>query len=325
MSSTTSTTPDAAIYKWADKTDGEFKRQVSSFRDWIGSERFPAEKGRYHLYVSLACPWAHRTLIVRALKGLQDVIGVTVVDYLMGPNGWHFSTPEETPGCSLDPYHNAKHVRDIYFKAEPTYSGRFTVPVLWDTKLHTIVNNESSEIIRMLNKEFNQWSSHPALDLYPEELAPVIDEINEWIYNDINNGVYKSGFATKQEAYEKNVHILFNSLDRVEAHLEGKTWLIGEKLTEADVRLFTTIIRFDPVYHGHFKCNLKSISANYPNLLKHTRRLYQVAGVADTVDMTHIKRHYYMSHLQINPTQVVSAWNGPDLANPKVESNVFAQ
>ncbi|KAF0691591.1 Aste57867_17220 [Aphanomyces stellatus] len=321
--STTAAAADAAsIYKWAGK-DGEFKRQVSSFRDWIGSPRFPAEKGRYHLYVSLACPWAHRTLIVRALKGLEDVIGITVVDYLLGPNGWHFSSPDETPGATLDTLNGAKFLREIYFKAEPTYSGRFTVPVLWDTKENTIVSNESSEIIRMLTKEFDAWSSHPQLQLYPDNLAAEIDAINDWIYNDINNGVYKSGFATTQDAYEKNVYVLFEALDRVEKHLEGKEWLVANTLTEADVRLFTTIVRFDPVYHGHFKCNLKTITDHYPNLLQHARRLYQVPGVAETVNMTHIKRHYYMSHIQINPKQVVSAWNGPDLASPKVPSKVL--
>ncbi|CAK4678914.1 unnamed protein product [Aphanomyces euteiches] len=276
------TKPDTTIHNFSDKQTGEFNRQVSSFRDWIGSERFPAEKGRYHLYVSLGCPWAHRTLIVRALKGHEDVISVTVVNYILGPDG-----------C-LDPHNNAKFLSEIYRKAEPNYVGRFTVPVLWDTKLHTI-------------------SIHPALDLYPEELAPAIDEINEWIYNDINNGVYKSGFATKQEAYEKNVHILFNSLDRVEAHLEGKTWLIGDKLTEADVRLFPTILRFDPAYHGQFKCNLKSIAANYPNI-----------SVADTVDYKHIKGCYYGGLVNLNPSGIIPVSNGPDLANPKVESDVLA-
>ncbi|KAJ3332873.1 S-glutathionyl-(chloro)hydroquinone reductase [Blyttiomyces sp. JEL0837] len=315
---------DAPMYKWADQKDGEFRRQVSSFRDSIGSPRFPAEPNRYHLYISLACPWAHRTLIVRALKGLENVIGLSVVDYLMTKDGWHFSTAEETPGAIPDSVNGAKFIKEIYFKAESNYSGRFTVPVLWDKKEQTIVNNESSEIIRMLNTEFNQWSSHPKLNLYPTDLAPEIDSINSWIYDEINNGVYKSGFATTQEAYSKNVKILFDALERVEKHLEGKEWLVGGKFTEADVRLFTTIVRFDPVYHGHFKCNLGTISHSFPNMLTWLRRVYQIPGIAGTVDMTHIKRHYYMSHIQINPTQVVPLWNGPVLDEPKVPSNVFA-
>ncbi|RQM25440.1 hypothetical protein B5M09_011832 [Aphanomyces astaci] len=267
MATSTSTPPGASsIYKWASQADGEFKRQVSSFRNWIGTDKFPAEKGRYHLYVSLACPWAHRTLIVRALKGLDHVIGYTVVDYLMGKDGWHFSSPEDTPGCNLDPFNHAKYVRELYFKAEPEYTGRFTVPILWDLKTHTIVNNESSEIIRMLNAQFNALATHPTLDLAPAALLSDIDAINEWIYHDINNGVYKAGFATKQDAYEKNVVALFAALDRVEAHLDGRVWLVQDQLTEADIRLFTTIVRFDPVYHGHFKCNLKTISSDYPNV-----------------------------------------------------------
>ncbi|OQR95650.1 glutathione S-transferase [Thraustotheca clavata] len=313
----------ASIYKWADQKDGQFRRQVSSFRDFIGSERFPAEKGRYHLYISWACPWAHRTAIVRKLKGLESVIGLSVVSYLMTKEGWHFSTPEETPGATIDEVNGAKFIREIYFKAEPEFSGRFTVPVLWDKKNNTIVNNESSEIIRMLNSEFNAFSTKPQLDLYPQTLRKEIDEINEWIYDGINNGVYKSGFATKQDVYETNVTKLFAALDRVEAHLDGKSWLIGEKFTEADVRLFTTILRFDPVYHTHFKCNLKTISHDYPNLLKHARRIYQIEGIVDTINMTHIKGHYYESHLHINPFGIVPLWNGPDLAHPKVESNVF--
>ncbi|EQC35326.1 glutathione S-transferase [Saprolegnia diclina VS20] len=326
MASTTTThQPEAkaAILNWADQKDGQFKRQVSSFRDFIGSERFPAEKGRYHLYISWACPWAHRTAIVRKLKGLESVIGLSVVSYLMGKDGWHFSTPEEEPGTIPDTVNGAKLVREIYFKAEPNYNARFTVPILWDTKHETIVNNESSEIIRMLSSEFNAFSSRPSLDLYPLALRPEIDELNAWVYDGINNGVYKSGFASTQDAYESNVYALFAALDRAEAHLENKAWLVGNTLTEADIRLFTTILRFDPVYHGHFKCNLKTISHDYPNLLQHARRVFQLDGVAETVNMTHIKRHYYMSHLQINPFAVVSAWNGPDLSTPVVESHVL--
>ncbi|KAJ3094902.1 hypothetical protein HDU97_007453 [Phlyctochytrium planicorne] len=298
----------APLYKfaqWSDlSTGGEFKRQQSSFRNFIGSPEYPAEKGRYHLYISLACPWAHRTLIYRKLKGLEDVISLSIVDYLMTKDGWHFSTAEETPGAIPDTVNGAKFIREIYYKANSEYKARFTVPVLWDKKTETIVNNESSEIIRMFNKEFNEFAKRPDLDLYPADLASAIDEINSWIYDQINNGVYKTGFATTQEAYDKNVKVLFEGLDRVESVLEGKTWLVGERFTEADVRLFTTIVRFDPVYHTHFKCNKKSISDNYPN-------------IAETVDMTHIKGHYYKSHIQINPFQIVPAWNGPVLDEPK--------
>ncbi|KAJ3218185.1 hypothetical protein HDU67_006447 [Dinochytrium kinnereticum] len=267
-------------------------------------------------------PWAHRTLIFRDLKGLQDVISLSVVDYLMTKDGWHFSSPEETPGAIPDTVNGAKFIREVYFKANPNYSGRFTVPVLWDKKTETIVNNESSEIIRMFNTGFNEFAMNPALDFYPKDLASQIDEVNAWVYDQINNGVYKSGFATTQDAYLKNVEILFDGLDRVEKMLEGKTWLVGDRITEADIRLFTTIVRFDPVYHTHFKCNKKTISDNYPNILRWTRQIYQIPGVAPTVDMTHIKRHYYMSHLQINPYQIVPVWNGPVLDEPRYPTNV---
>ncbi|KAI8618626.1 glutathione S-transferase omega-like 2 [Chytriomyces sp. MP71] len=306
-------TADAPLYKWAG-ADGEFRRQVSSFRDNVSAEgRFKPESGRYHLYISLACPWAHRTLIVRKLKGLESHIGLSVVDYIMTKDGWHFSTAEETPGCIPDTVNHAKFIREVYFKANSEYSGRFTVPVLWDTKEQTIVNNESSEIIRIFNKEFNNLSSKPELDLYPESLKVEIDAANEWVYDQINNGVYKSGFATTQDAYERNVQILFSGLDRVESILKTQDYLVGNQLTEADIRLFTTIVRFDPVYHGHFKCNLKTITHDYPAILRWLRTVYQIPGVKETVDFQHIKAHYYMSHLQINPNQIVPLWNGPDL------------
>ncbi|KAI8842545.1 glutathione S-transferase, partial [Chytridium lagenaria] len=317
-----------------DQKDGEFRRQVSSFRNFVGSEEFPAEKGRYHLYISLACPWAHRALIFRSLKGLEDVISLSVVDYLMGKDGeFHSQTdnilmatlaiPDTVNGGRMN---TPKYIREVYFKANPEYSGRFTVPVLWDKKTQTIVNNESSEIIRMFtppstNCKYNL--SHPSLDLYRPNSLLKLNEINSWIYDQINNGVYKSGFATAQDAYIKNVETLFEGLDRVEGILEGKTWLVGGKLTEADIRLFTTIVRFDPVYHTHFKCNKKTISDNYPNILRWTRQIYQIPGIAETVDMTHIKRHYYMSHIQINPFQIVPVWNGPDLTEPKYPTNIF--
>ncbi|KAJ3039398.1 S-glutathionyl-(chloro)hydroquinone reductase [Rhizophlyctis rosea] len=308
---------DAKIYKWASKEDGEYRRQASTFRNFVSSETgadFPAEADRYHLYVSHACPWAHRTAIVRKLKGLDKIIGLSVVNYLMGPNGWKFSTSEECPGAIPDTVNNAQFIRELYFKANPDYEGRFTVPVLWDKKQNTIVNNESSEIIRMFNSAFDAFSSAPGVTYYPEDLRAEIDAINEWIYNDINNGVYKSGFATTQEAYEKNVKQLFVSLHRVDDILAKNEWLVGGKFTEADIRLFTTIVRFDPVYFGHFKCNLGSIAYDFPNILRWARQVYQIGGIKDTINMEHIKRHYYMSHIQINPTQVVPLSNGPDLS-----------
>ncbi|KAI8142310.1 glutathione S-transferase [Fennellomyces sp. T-0311] len=320
--SMTSTTQNEQpeILKWASK-DGEFRRQQSVFRDNISDApgaKFAPEPDRYHLYVSLACPWAHRTLIVRELKGLQSFIGVSVVDYLMLDKGWKFSTPEECPGAIPDSINNASYIRDLYFKVNPDYSGRFTVPVLWDKKLGTIVNNESSEIIRMFNTAFNSLlpEDKQKVNYYPENLRSQIDELNEWVYDTINNGVYKSGFATTQQAYENNVYPLFKSLDRVEEILAKSDYLVANTLTEADIRLFTTIVRFDPVYFGHFKCNAKSIEKDYPHILKWARRIYQMPGVASTVNMEHIKKHYYMSHRQINPTQVVPIGTGPDLSVP---------
>ncbi|KAF9340265.1 S-glutathionyl-(chloro)hydroquinone reductase [Linnemannia elongata] len=296
----TATKDQPAILKWANET-GEFKRQVSSFRDVISDEpgsKFVPEAGRYHLYISYACPWAHRTLLVRALKGLEDIISLDVVHWHMQEKGWPFKDGYE------DSLYGAKFIREIYFKAQPDYAGRFTVPVLWDKKTQTIVNNESSEIIRMLNTAFDTLTE--------------IDAINEWIYDTVNNGVYKSGFATTQTAYENNVYPLFKSLDRIEDILSKADYLVGNTLTEADLRLWTTIVRFDPVYHGHFKCNIKGIEKDYPNILKWTRRIYQMPKVAETVNMEHIKKHYYQSHLQINPTGVVPAGNGPNLAEPVI-------
>ncbi|KAI7902675.1 glutathione S-transferase [Cokeromyces recurvatus] len=309
-----------AILKWASK-DGEFRRQQSIFRDIIEDNpnaKFAAERDRYHLYISWACPWAHRTAIVRNLKGLDSFIGLSVVDFLMLDQGWKFSTAEECPGAIPDTINNASYLRDLYLMVNPNYQGRFTVPVLWDKKLKTIVNNESSEIIRIFNTAFNRFLSKEKAELnyYPEHLQKEIDENNEWIYDTINNGVYKSGFATTQDAYENHVYPLFKSLDRVEKMLEGKKYLVQDTFTEADIRLFTTIVRFDPVYFGHFKCNLGSIEHNYPNILKWTRRIYQKPGVKETVHMDHIKKHYYMSHRHINPTQVVPVNNGPDLDIP---------
>jgi len=281
------------------KNDGKFKRQESIFRNWVkadGSTPFTPEKNRYRLYVSLACPWAHRTLVFRALKGLEDVIDVVTVEPLMLDHGWIL------PGNI--PFHS------IYTKAQNDYTGRVTVPVLWDKNLNTIVSNESSEIIRMLNSEFDELATKKVADLYPEDLRVQIDEINGFIYPNINNGVYKTGFATTQNAYEEAYTNLFNALDKIEDTLNHSRYLVGDQLTEADWRLFTTLVRFDAVYVGHFKCNKKRI-ADYPNIWGYLKELYQIPGIADTVDMKHIKSHYYASHTMINATAVVPL--GPEV------------
>ncbi|KIJ36733.1 hypothetical protein M422DRAFT_178974 [Sphaerobolus stellatus SS14] len=289
--------------------DGSFKRAAASFRNHVTKDgEFPAEAGRYHLYVSLACPWAHRTLILRKLKGLEDILPVSVVSPRMAENGWPFANVDEFPGATTDPVNDSKHVRDLYFKADPNYGGRFTVPVLWDKKKNTVVNNESSEIIRIFNSEFNHIlpSDKAQIDLYPEDLRKDIDELNAWVYDTVNNGVYKSGFAQTQEAYEAAVKPLFASLDRLEKILGGKQYLFGDRLTEADVRLYTTIVRFDPVYHGHFKCNFSTIRGGYPNLNRWLKNLYWNSDAfKSTTDFDHIKTHYYWSHPMINPTRVV--------------------
>jgi len=297
--------------------DGSFNRAPASFRNSIQKGgQFPPEAGRYHLYVSLACPWAHRTLIVRKLKGLEDIIAVSTVSPRMGSDGWPFSNVDEFPGATTDPVNNSNHVKDLYLKADPDYGGRFTVPVIWDTKTGTIVNNESSEIIRVLNTDFNDMISpeKAALDYYPANLRQEIDEINAWIYDTVNNGVYKSGFAVTQKAYEAAVHPLFDSLDRIEKILEGKEYLIGGSLTEADIRLYTTIIRFDPVYHGHFKCNFRTIRGGYPNINRWLKNLYwNNDAFKSTTDFDHIKTHYYWSHPSINPTRVVPVGPIPNI------------
>ncbi|KAJ1718157.1 S-glutathionyl-(chloro)hydroquinone reductase [Coemansia biformis] len=313
----------ANITKWHSK-DGRFRRQASSFRSFVEASpdaAFPAEAGRYHLYVSYACPWAHRTLIVRKLKGLEGVIGVSVVHYLLGPGGWEFASPSEVPGATLDDVNGARYLRELYLKADPEYTARFTVPVLWDKKTGTIVSNESAEIIRMFNTAFNGLVAPEFRDVtfYPADLKEQIDEINGWIYDTVNNGVYKAGFASAQDAYEESCRAVFASLGRIEGILAGSEFLLGARLTEADLRLFTTIVRFDPVYHGHFKCNLGQIATDYPHILRWTREIYQLPGVAETVNMDHIKRHYYMSHTQINPFQIVPLSNGPDLSQPAVK------
>lgn len=285
------------VDKWYDtrSSGGAFQRQASRFRSWITAEdsEFKAEKGRYHLYVSLACPWAHRTLIFRELKQLQEYIDVTVVDPLMKEHGWTLT----------DPLHGFEYAYQLYLKADASYEGRVTVPILWDKKTQTIVSNESSEIIRMFNSSFNHLTGNID-DYYPESLQQHIDSVNERIYNTVNNGVYRAGFATTQEAYEEAVLTLFDSLDWLEGVLANNRYLTGDQITEADWRLFTTLIRFDAVYVGHFKCNLKQI-AQYPNLSGYLRELFQVPGVAETVNFEHIKGHYYQSHDSINPTGIV--------------------
>ena len=304
--------------QWYDtkSTSGRFKRQQSSFRNWItadgsagpsGDAGFEAEPGRYHLYVSLACPWAHRTLIFRVLKGLEDTISVDVVHYHMAENGWVFDSTID--GATADTLNGKDKLHEVYTQANPAYSGRVTVPVLWDKHLRTIVNNESSEIIRMLNSAFDGVNAKPG-DYYPQELRPEIDAINQIVYSGVNNGVYKAGFATTQVAYEEAFTALFDTLDELEKRLSNQRYLVGNTLTEADWRLFTTLVRFDPVYVGHFKCNKQRI-ADYPNLSHYLRDMYQKPGIAGTVNLTHIKRHYYGSHGTVNPTGIVPL--GPDI------------
>lgn len=303
--------------QWVDTraTKGRFFREQSQFRNWItvdgsagptGEGGFKAEPGRYHFYVSYACPWAHRTLIFRALKGLEGMISLSVVNWFMGEKGWTF---EEGDGVIPDSVNNARFLYQVYLAAQADYSGRMTVPVLWDKNKTTIVSNESSEIVRMLNSAFDAIGAKPG-DYYPEPLRPEIDALNERIYDTVNNGVYKAGFATTQDAYEEAVVPLFETLDWLEERLSTSRYLLGSTITEADWRLFTTLVRFDPVYVGHFKCNLKRI-ADYPNLSSYVRDLYQQPGVAATVRLDHIKAHYYGSHETINPTRIVPL--GPEV------------
>ncbi len=289
---------------------GRFIRSESLFRNWVtedgsagptGVGGFKAEPGRYHLYVSHACPWAHRTMIFRALKGLEDKISVSIVNWFMGEDGWTF---DEADGVIADPINDAAFMYQIYTAANPEYSGRVTVPVLWDKETHTIVSNESAEIIRMFNSAFDQVGASGG-DFYPAALRAAIDPVNDRIYETVNNGVYKTGFATSQEAYEEAVIPLFETLDWLEDRLAHQRYLLGPDITEADWRLFTTLIRFDPVYVGHFKCNLKRIT-DYPNLSNYVRDLFQQPGVAATVNIHHIKSHYYGSHESINPSRIVS-------------------
>lgn len=311
--------------EWYDtsSTGGEFVRQDAAFRNWVtadgspgpsGDGGFAAEPGRYHLYVSLACPWAHRTLIFRVLKGLEDAISVSVVHPHMLENGWHFAPCDAGEFTAGDPLFGSDYLYEIYVRAKPDYSGRVTVPVLWDKQRNTIVSNESADIIRMLNSAFAACASSD-VDYSPEGLRAQIDEINARVYRYVNNGVYRCGFATSQKAYEKAFAALFETLDWLDERLATRRYLLGERITEADWRLFTTLLRFDAVYFGHFKANLRRIS-DYPQLSGYTRELYQVAGVKATVDFRHIKQHYYFSHRMINPTGIVPVGPRLDLDAP---------
>ncbi len=305
-----------------DENKGRFKRAESQFRNWItadgsagpsGSDGFAAESGRYHLYISYACPWAHRTLIFRQLKGLEPHVPMSVVHHFMGDDGWEFHDRE---GATTDGVNGFDRMWRVYTAADPTYSGRVTVPVLWDTERKTIVSNESSEIIRMFNSAFDHLEGvRSDLDFYPPALQERIDAINDPVYHHINNGVYKCGFAATQEAYEEAFDALFAQLDAVEAILTTNRYLMGDTLTEADWRLFTTLVRFDPVYVGHFKCNRQRIT-DYPALSGYLRELYQMPGIAGTVNMTHIKKHYYASHESINPKRIVAKGPSTDLTAP---------
>ena len=303
-----------------DTENGRFVRQDSIFRNWIradGSTRFRPEAGRYHLYVAHACPWAHRTLIFRALKKLENVISVSYVQPHMGDDGWTFAGNNAATTDTV----NGKHfLYEIYTLAEPGYTGKVTIPTLWDKQLHTIVNNESSEIIRMINSEFQDFTDDET-DYYPAGLRDEIDSINAIVYDTVNNGVYKTGFAQNQEAYEESCTALFKSLDMLEQRLAGQRYLVGDTLTEADWRLFTTLVRFDPVYHYHFKCNLRKIR-DYPNLSNYLRELYQYPGIAGTFDLELTKQHYYQSHKNINPTGIVPLGPAIDLEAPHNRSEV---
>ncbi|XP_024535485.1 uncharacterized protein LOC9636727 [Selaginella moellendorffii] len=307
-------------------TDGEFKRTESSFRSWISSKEgcdIPAVADRYHLYISYACPWASRCFATLKLKGLDHAIGVTSTKPKWertkegeGHFGWTFpSSDNEEPGAQPDPINNAKTVRELYDIANPNYTGKYTVPVLWDKAKKTIVNNENSDIIRMLNSEFNHLAKRPDFDLYPRDLQAKIDEVNAWVYDSINNGVYRCGFATKQKPYEEAFEALFNALDRCEDILSKQRYLCGNVFTEADLRLFKTLIRFDEVYVVHFKCNKKLIR-EYPNLFNFVKDVYQMDGISDTVRMDHIKKHYYGSHPSINPYGVIPVGSVIDYSTP---------
>ncbi|MEA2299361.1 MAG: glutathionyl-hydroquinone reductase [Solirubrobacteraceae bacterium] len=294
---------------------GRFNRQASRFRDWVsadGRSGYPAEAGRYHLYVSLACPWAHRTVILRKLKGLEGSIGMSITDPIRDERGWAF---RDVRGATGDPLHGWEFLAEAYAASDPSFAGRITVPVLWDRETRRIVNNESADLVVMLNHAFDAVAEHPDRDFYPVDRRPEIDALDEVVYETVNNGVYRAGFAETAEAYEEAVHPLFETLDRLDERLADRRFLLGAEQTLADWRLFPTLVRFDPVYVGHFKCNLRRI-VDYPNLGPYLRDLYQTPGVAETVDLDHIKRHYYETHRGINPTGIVPVGPLLDLAAP---------
>jgi len=294
--------------------DGQYDRQEDDFRDWVtedGSSGYPAAKGRYHLYVSWACPWAHRTIIFRRLKQLEQVVGMTVVDPIRDGRGWAF---RDGPGHSVDSVNGFQFLSEAYRATEPTYRARVTVPVLWDKETGKIVSNSDDDIMRMFNQAFHRFTKSP-IDLYPEGLRQEINELNSFIYENVNNGVYRAGFATSQLAYEQAVTTLFDALDQMEDRLSTQRYLFGQRIVETDWRFFVTLIRFDAVYHGHFKCNLRRI-VDYPNLCGYLKDLYQQPGIVDTVNFDHIKRHYYLTHDDINPMGIVPLGPDQDLLSP---------
>ena len=300
---------------------GEFQRQKDAFDRWVradGSSEFPVEPGRYHLYVSLACPWAHRTVIVRKIKRLERAIGITVVDPIRDERGWAFA---DGPGYSHDPINGFHFLSEAYKATDPGYHGRVTVPLLWDTKTKRIVSNNDDDIMRMFETEFDALGDGGALDLYPKEHGAEIDALNEWIYETFNNGVYKAGFATSQRVYENAAYEVFDTLDKLEERLSSRRFLIADHPVETDWRTFVTLIRFDAVYYGHFKCNLRRI-VDYPNLWGYLRDLYQYDGVAETVNFDHIKRHYYYTHDDINPSRIVPIGPLLDLTAPHGRENL---
>ncbi|HEX8372427.1 MAG TPA: glutathione S-transferase family protein [Chthoniobacterales bacterium] len=303
--------------------DGKFQRQGDAFRNWVrrdGSSEFAAEAGRYHLYVSLACPWAHRTILLRTLKGLEGAIGMTVVDPYRDEKGWAF---REGPGHSTDPINRFQFLSEAYRATDPDYDARVTVPVLWDTKTSRIVSNSDDDIMRMLNSEFDAFAKN-TVDFYPADLRPKIDAINTLIYDSVNNGVYQAGIATSQFAYETAAYAIFDTLNQLEALLAERRYLFGDRQTESDWRLFPTLIRFDEVYHGHFKCNLRRL-VDYPNLFAYVRDLYQQPGVAETVNFGHIKCHYYQTHDEINPNRIIPLGPMIDFSAPHGRENLVMQ